>query len=88
MFSVSSGLNPSQCISPEVIMLRVATGRAVSTKRGTHGTRTVETTIKFRAPQMEGTQSFALASIAPSGGTADTGSATLGSTPNLLKEDV
>lgn len=77
---------PFQCISPEVIILRVATGRAVSTRRETHGKAGgVGTVMKFRTPQVD---TLGLVTITPQGGTNVTGTTALGSTPTLLKDDV
>lgn len=63
-------LQPLQCISPEVIILRVATGRAVSTANPTGtvtaATRRKESTMRFHAPKSDLTQSYALTSMAPS----------------------
>lgn len=63
-------LRPLQCISPEVIILRVATGRAVSTANPTGtvtaATRRKESMVRFHAPKSDLTQSYALTSMAPS----------------------
>lgn len=82
-------LSTQQCISPEVIILRVITGRAVTTKPAATAPLN---TIQFVSAGRPDEHTFGITSSTPSGAISDyTGATTLGgpgSRLELHKEDV
>lgn len=70
-----------QCISPEIILLRVATGRAVDSRPTTTDTRQ-EGTLTFRTQKSD----FAGNTEPRADLIRETGSATLGSRPGPKRE--
>ena len=80
-----------QCISPEVIILRVALGRAVSAKTYQNAPRsTTEMSMKFRTRPSGQDSSFQLSTLAHSRGTDGTlnGSMTFSSKHEYAHEEV